>query len=135
MKHSILAFSILLAAIWLSCEKKMSCTDFKTGTFLVANDSTFVNAQKVIRTENLQQQISPKGDTLFAKVRWLNDCSYILTFDKSKMHLNSFQINVNSKGGILVEYGQPTGNIMPYLAVIKGKTKTQTIPGYIKKLN
>ena len=135
MKHSILAFSILLAAIWLSCEKKMSCTDFKTGTFLVANDSTFVNAQKVIRTENLQQQISPKGDTLFAKVRWLNDCSYILTFDKSKMHLNSFQINVNSKGGILVEYGQPTGNVMPYLAVIKGKTKTQTIPGYIKKLN
>ncbi len=135
MKHSILAFSILLAAIWLSCEKKMSCTDFKTGTFLIANDSTFANAQKVIRTENLQQQISPKGDTLFAKVKWLNDCSYILTFDKSKMHLNSFQINVNSKGGILVEYGQPTGNVMPYLAVIKGKTKTQTIPGYIKKIN
>lgn len=135
MKKSILAFSLLLAAIWLSCEKKISCTDFKTGTFLIANDSSFVNAQKVIRTENYQQQISPKGDTLFAKVKWLNDCSYILTFDKGKMHLNTFQINVNSMGGILVEYGQPSGTIMPYVAVLKGDTKTETFPGYIKRID
>lgn len=135
MKKSILAFSIILAAIWLSCEKKPTCTDFHTGTFLIANDSSFTNAQKVIRTENLQQQISPKGDTLYGKVNWLNDCSYILTFDKGKMHLNTFQINVNSMGGILVEYGQPVGNIMPYVAVIQGDTKTEKFRGYIKKLH
>ena len=111
---------------------KINCNDFKNGTFLISQDSSFYNASKIIRNNTLQQQISPSGDTLHAQVEWLNDCSYILKFDKNKMALSPFQINLNTHGGILVEFGQPSGNIMPYTSVIKGKSKTEIHKGFLK---
>ncbi len=129
-------FTILIAACFIgSCEKKLKCTDFKSGTFLIAKDSTFKNAHKAIRTDGFHTQISPSGDSLFAKIKWINDCSYKLTYDKNKMHLSPFQLNVNRRGGILVEFGQPINNIMPYVSVLKGETKTETYRGFLKKTN
>lgn len=127
---SIIVFTLFAS----SCNKKTSCTDFKSGTFLISKDTSFVKAQKIIRKNNLDIQISPKGDSIFAKLEWLNDCSYKLKFDKSKMHLSNFQININTNNGILVEYGQPENGIMPFISVIKGKTKTETFNGFIKKI-
>tara|TARA_B100000809_G_scaffold266760_1_gene331267 strand:+ start:11534 stop:11941 length:408 start_codon:yes stop_codon:yes gene_type:complete len=134
MKKTILSLAILCTAVLASCEKKMNCTDFKTGTFLISKDTLFTNAPRLIKTATSQQQISSKGDTLFANVKWLNDCSYKLTFDKTKMMLSAFHINTNTRGGFLVEFGQPTGSIMPYISVIKGETKTETFHGFLKKV-
>jgi len=135
MKKTILTLAILFTIVLTSCDNKMNCTDFKTGTFLISKDTLFTNAHKLIKTETTQQQISSKGDTLFAKVKWINDCSYLLTFDKTKMTLTPFQINVNTRGGFLVEFEQPTGTIMPYITVLKGETKTEIFNGFLKKLN
>jgi hypothetical protein len=135
MKKTILSLAIVMTAVLTSCEKKMNCTDFKTGTYLISKDTLFKNASRLIKTETTQQQISSKGDTLFAKVEWLNDCSYLLTFDKNKMMLSAFHININTRGGFLVEFGQPTGAIMPYVSVIKGETKTETFQGFLKKID
>jgi len=134
MKKFSLYAAIISALFISSCEKKMTCTDFKTGTFLISNDTTFTKAHIAIRTEHLQTQISPDGDSLFAKIKWINDCSYKLIFDKKKMHLSPFQLNVNRRGGILVEYGQPIKNIMPYISVLKGETKSETYHGFLKKI-
>lgn len=134
MKTYIYTFLCVLAIHLISCDKKTACTDFKTGTFLIAKDTLFENAATLIKTKTSQRQISSKGDTLFANVKWLNDCSYKLTFDKKQMHLTPFHININTRGGILVEFGMPHGDIMPYVSVIKGETKTETFNGYLKKL-
>lgn len=135
MKKIILSIAAVLSVAIISCEKINNCTDFKTGTYLISNDTVFTNASRLIKTATTQQQISAKGDTLFAKVEWINDCSYKLTFDKSKMFLSTFHINVNTRGGILVEFGQPTGNIMPYVSMIKGETKKEIFRGFLKKLD
>lgn len=116
-----------------SCKKQPTCLDYKTGTFLISKDTTFAKSQKLIRTEEYITQITEEGDTLFAKIEWLNDCSYKLFYDKDKMHLNNFQINVNRLGGLLIEFGQPSETIMPYTAVLKGETKVETFKGYLKK--
>ena len=50
------------------------------------------------------------------------------------MHLSNFQININNNNGILVEYGQPEKDIMSFISVIKGKSKTETFKGFIKKV-
>ncbi|MFC2127836.1 hypothetical protein ACFLRU_05585, partial [Bacteroidota bacterium] len=86
------------------------------------------------RSENSLIQISPSGDSLFAKVEWINDCSYRLKFNKDKMHLSTFQLNVNRQGGILVEYGQNKKNIMPFKSIIQGETKSETHSGFLKKI-
>lgn len=137
MKNTIFSFAILLLIALSSCNKNngLNCTDFKSGTYLVSKDTLFRNAAKLIRTVDTQTQISAKGDTLYAKVEWINDCSYKLTFNKSKMLLSPFHLNVNERGGILVEYGQPIGKIMPYISVIKGETKSEVFKGFLKKID
>lgn len=134
MKTYVFAFLCAVVIGLHSCDNKTACTDFKTGTFLISNDTLFENAATLIKTKTSQQQINSKGDTLFANVKWLNDCSYQLSFDKKKMHLSPFHININTRGGILVEFGIPNGDIMPYVSVIKGETKTETFKGYLKKI-
>lgn len=134
MKHFFKISSLLLLVLIISCGKKTSCSDFKSGTFLISKDTSFVKTQKIIRENNSDIQISSKGDTVFAKIEWLNECSYKLKFDKTKMHLSNFQININTNKGILVEYGQPENGIMPFISVIKGKSKTETFKGYMKKI-
>ncbi len=135
MKYFLYTLIFSTTLFFASCEKKIGCTDFKTGKYLISNDTIFDSSAALFKTEKTQQQINAKGDTLFAKVKWLNDCSYILTFDKSKMMLSPFQINVNNRGGILVEFGIPEGNIMPYTSILKGETKTETLQGFLKKVN
>ncbi|WP_152287522.1 hypothetical protein [Flavicella marina] len=135
MKKTLFTLALLCGVLFYSCDKKNNCTDFKTGTYLVATDTSFVNTSTIYKTDDSQLQISPKGDTLYAKVHWLNDCSYKLFFDKAKMDLTPFQINVNTRGGILVEFGIPEGDVMPYVSVLKGETKTETFKGYLKKVN
>jgi len=134
MKKSIVFIASITAMLFISCKKKINCTDFKTGKYLISNDTLFENAATLIKTATKQQQINAKGDTLFANVEWLNDCSYRLSFDKTKMHLSPFQLNVNERGGILVEFGMPKGNIMPYTSVIKGASKTEIFEGFLKKI-
>jgi hypothetical protein len=134
MKKTIFGIVTLVIIIFTSCEKKINCTDFKTGKYLISNDTIFDNSLVLYKTSTTQQQISPQGDTLFADVKWLNDCSYTLTFNKNKMHLSPFQINVNTRGGILVEFGIPNGAIMPYTSVLRGGTTTETFEGFLKKI-
>jgi hypothetical protein len=135
MKKTLIAVATVVTMLFTSCEKKISCTDFKSGKFLISNDTIFEGASVLYKTENSQQQITSKGDTLFAKVEWINDCSYKLTFNKNKMYLSAFQIDVNTRGGILVEFGIPNGNIMPYTSVLKGETKAEIFKGFLKKIN
>jgi hypothetical protein len=134
MKYFLKISVLVLFISILSCEKKTSCTDFKSGTFLISTDTSFVKSQKIIRNNDLDIQVSPKGDSVFAKIEWLNDCSYKLKFDKNRMHLSNFHLNINTNNGILVEYGQAVNGIMPFVSVIKGKTKTETFNGFIKKV-
>lgn len=135
MKNLIFSISALLFLVSVSCEKKTNCANFRTGNYLISKDSLFKNPSKLVKTEHTQYQVSSQGDTLFAKVKWLNDCSYRLTFDKSKMTLSPFHINVNNREGFLVEFGIPSGDIMPYVSVLKGETKTEVFRGYLKKVN
>lgn len=134
MKKLLFTIALIAGVLFSSCEKKISCTDFKTGKYLISNDTIFDNAPVLFKTEKTQIQINSKGDTLFANVEWLNDCSYLLSFDKNKMMLSAFQINVNTRGGLLVEFGIPNGDIMPYTSVLRGETKTETYEGFLKKI-
>ncbi|WP_139959967.1 hypothetical protein [Flavicella sediminum] len=132
MKTTSLLFFAILATSIISCEKKLNCTDFRTGEFLISSDTIFTNAHTVIRNETSQIQISPKGDSLFAKVEWINDCSFKLKFDKNKMRLSTFQLNVNRQGGIHVQYGQSENDVMPFKSLLKGETKSETYSGFLK---
>ena len=81
-------FILLLALFAQSCNNhERNCKDFRTGKFEFIQD---INGKKhistFIRTETLQIE-TYKGKTDTAKVRWVNDCEFIL----QKLHPKSMK--------------------------------------------
>ncbi|QTE24116.1 hypothetical protein [Polaribacter cellanae] len=141
-------FSLLLLCIIIqSCNNsKFKCSDFKTGKFFIPEteellkytreyqDSIsefFIKRDKkiqkylVIRKKSTQTEWvngENKGNPVYEKIEWVNDCSYRLTYDESKMELDEYQINLNKNKGILVEMTGFFGNCAKYEATFTSET-------------
>ncbi len=82
------------------------CTDFKIGEFCQADEDGFYC--KIIRTNETQTLIFDEklGGTLvknYYTIKWIDECSYILKFDFTKMDWNQDYQDINDSGGILCE--------------------------------
>lgn len=97
-------------------DRKLSCTDFKTGTFELVNKTT--NRKYLIeRTKDLQIEQTYdlamnkkiKKDRYY-KITWKNDCEYNLQLDTVKSEPDEFDIFVNSNGGYNCSIKQINGN-------------------------
>ena len=70
--------SLLFALILAACadgSDKLSCEDFKTGTFEYYEDSIRIEVE---RFENMQIEKTPFGDSKY-DIEWLSDCEYTAT--------------------------------------------------------
>ncbi len=105
MKKKIIFIVILLTAIGLKAQS-LSCSDFKNGTFIVPKVSEDLPDYKLIRNGNSQMEIiEMSGQTLnlYGILEWINECSYKLTYDGSKMKLPEELQFINDNGGIICE--------------------------------
>ena len=67
-----------------SCSERLRCYKFKVGTFKYADET---RKENITRTENMQIEINPEtGVEIHTSVSWLNDCAYIMTYDKILNH-------------------------------------------------
>ncbi|MCM4157407.1 DNA topoisomerase IV [Gramella sp. AN32] len=109
MKRLLLLFFLyLLTSSCFNQEKR--CTDFHTGTFQF---ETYLNGELVtsefIRNDSIEiEKFQGKTDT--SKVRWINDCEYILRntnpnsmAEEKAIHM---KILTTTKDGYTFEYGQ-----------------------------
>lgn len=79
MTHPRLLFIVCLYFTVVSCfQKERNCKDFKTGTFqFEALVGTKIESTTFFRNDSVEiDQFRGKADT--SKVRWINDCEYIL---------------------------------------------------------
>jgi hypothetical protein len=65
MQYSLLP---QLESTYLLLVKKINYSDFKTGKYLISNDTIFDNATLLYKTSTTQQQVTFKKDTLFTNV-------------------------------------------------------------------
>jgi len=114
-----------------SCSQELKCTDFKKGTFIVPSDTEETAPYRIIRNDTLQTEIDSEGVKRYSKLKWINDCSYIITYNADKMQLNDFQKEVNNVGGIIVKVTKIEGNCFYYTSNIKGDDDSQRIDGVI----
>ncbi|QXP72520.1 hypothetical protein H0I31_02130 [Tenacibaculum sp. AHE15PA] len=132
-------FLLFTSIIW---SQDLTCTDFKTGKFFIpinkelkkysikSGDSIAENSFKlkpeikniiIIRDKDTQTEFPNGingGNPQYELIKWINDCSYRLTYDSSKMDLNTNMKWINKNNGILVSKIKIEDKCMSYKATI-----------------
>lgn len=128
----MIKYSFLFLSFLSSCSS-LKCNDFKKGHFIVPSDSENTKPYTIIRDHNSQIEIDSEGVKRYSKIEWLNDCTYILRYDDSKMELTEFQKEVNKKGGIVVQVVNVDNNCFNYTSKIKSAPDNEKINGVLCK--
>ena len=134
---------IVLSLIGLnSCAQKLTCSDFKIGTFYIpeteemskytieANDSIAeltdkrdLSIKKLIVVREKNTQIEWKngignGIPEYEIIEWIDDCTYRLTYDASKSELDDGKKWVNENNGIVVSKTKIENKCLYYTATM-----------------
>lgn len=141
MKKAIL-FILTLSGIH-GFGQELDCTDFISGTFVVNIEEPIPLEWKVIREGNTQKEIIDKvpeqlkgtdyPTTQYANIEWINDCSYRLTYDDSKIELTETQKYINQVGGVYAEVIKIEGNCFFYKSIMSINGEELRIDGKMCK--
>ncbi|MCB4800284.1 hypothetical protein [Neotamlana laminarinivorans] len=140
-KTTILISIILLIGIKINAQE-LTCKDFKIGQFyiptteelkdftIIKNDSiqnfeiqldstitkTVIERKKDTQTEWING--IGNGQPAYEKIEWIDDCTYRLTYDESKMELDETEKWVNENDGIVVSKRKIEENCLFYTATM-----------------
>ena len=106
MKSPIFLLLIITLIGLTTTAQELTCADFKNGTFIVPKKSEEEPQYTLIRDGNSQiEVIDIDGQTirLYGILEWIDECSYKLTYDETKMNLPKEIQFVNDNGGIVSE--------------------------------
>lgn len=108
----------------------LDCNDFKNGTFKAEVSDPVKFQWKIVRegsqqTEfisELPQEYKDLGystDPHYGIIKWIDECSYLLTYDESKAELTDAQKYINQSGGVLTELVKIEGDCFYYQSSTK----------------
>jgi hypothetical protein len=129
MKKIILLLIITLSLS--SCAQNLKCADFKDGEFIIESSVRDNRIIKVTRNGNNQIEFVNGETTRYEIIEWIDDCSYKLIYDKSKMDLNDIQKYTNLNGGVIVTKLKIEGDCLYYKATFQFEGEVQRLDGKI----
>ncbi|OOG74155.1 DNA topoisomerase IV [Flavobacterium sp. A45] len=107
MKKTILLAPLLLLMSCYNVER--NCTDFKTGKFKFEYEIDGVKKTTVFERNDSIEIETFEGKTDTSKVRWVNDCEYVLQKkhpkNKAEEKAISMKILTTSKNSYTFEFG------------------------------
>ena len=113
----------LLVAIGLgftSYSQELSCEDFKTGKFYIPKRKKDGSIEKIIiiREGSNQIEFSDEKHKDYELLEWIDNCTYRVKYDSSKMDLSKTQKWIQKNNGIVVEMLSVEGKCINYKAVM-----------------
>ncbi len=96
--YTLLFFTV--SSVLSAQNKGLTCLDFAKGEFNNINANESLNS-RIIRKGEKQMEIT-NGVESYKKIQWLNDCNYVLYFDKKEAKTDKFKKFINKSGGINV---------------------------------
>jgi len=134
MKKIILVAFILIGLC--SCNQNLTCKDFMTGDFYVPIEDDIERSFKITRNGNSQIEITEDDGVeqiSYAIIDWINECTYRLKYDESKMEFDDRHKFINSNNGVLVEKIEINGNCFLYKSTMIINGEEKRIDGKIYK--
>ncbi|TJY34009.1 hypothetical protein [Pontimicrobium aquaticum] len=128
-----------------SYSQELTCKSFKNGTFIIPADETLPFSIRVVRSGNYQSEIILNPEVIDAEnpelrkkafeiIKWIDDCSYRLIYDETKMVLDEHQKFVNDNGGLLVEMIKIKGSCFYYISSLTLDGEIISVEGKICKI-
>ncbi len=135
----IISLPFLILFAFNACGQNLNCSDLKEGTFYTTPREDMQIEYTVIREGNSQIEIitaDPQNilgedfaKTQYQIIEWINECSYRLTYDVSKMNLTDYQKLINESGGPITEITKIENNCFFYRSTLTIGDQTQTMEG------
>ena len=142
--HTLLFLGVLL--LGYNCHsQQLTCENFKNGTFITPGDEIVPVSIKIVRKGNYQTEIILNPEvidaedpelrkTFFEIIEWIDDCSYRITYDETKMSLDEHQKFVNENGGLLVEMIKIEGSCFFYKSSMEIDGEIVSVNGKLCKV-
>ena len=112
---------LLLSFLTNSYSQSLTCNDFKEGKFIVPSNKIIPKEHYIIREGNNQTEyVEESGQELliYGAIEWIDNCSYIIKFDGSKMELTDDLKFINENGGIVTSLLNIEGRCFFYKSVL-----------------
>jgi hypothetical protein len=140
-KTTFLLFSTFLIGLTTSAQE-LTCVDFRTGEFyipsteelknftIIKNDSiadftikmdSTVTKTIIVREKGTHTEWKNGigiGEPKYEIIEWINDCTYRLTYDATKMELDIMEKWTNENNGIVVSKRKIEGKCLFYTATM-----------------
>ncbi|TWP26600.1 hypothetical protein ETU08_10720 [Apibacter muscae] len=113
MKKIIFIFFTVSSYFSIGQVNSDECRKFTIGEFNNINNENLTLNSVIIRNKNKQLEIV-NGIKSNKNIRWLNDCDYILFFDKKEAKKDPFKKFINDNGGISISPEKIEGNTLYY---------------------
>ena len=150
-KNTPLILVLFLFSFTISAQD-LTCAHFQNGEFyipsseelkkftIIKNDSiqeftlqldSTVTKTVIVRKDKTQTEWTNgigSGEPAYEVIEWLDDCTYRLTYDPSKMEMDAMEKWINENNGIVVSMRKIEGNCLFYKAVMltnNGEEMTQ----------
>ncbi|WP_109098296.1 hypothetical protein [Aquimarina sp. AU58] len=109
-----------------SYAQSLKCEDFMNGEFYVPIEKDITKSFKIKRNGNSQIEIVEHDGVekkSYIIIEWIDECSYRLKYDKTKMKFTESEKFINSHNGVFVEKIEIVGNCFLYKStmIIDGK--------------
>lgn len=91
-------------------DAQTDCSGVKTGVFIIPSDDVIPFSTKIVRTENFQREYISDGSERTSRLKWLNDCSYIMLADPKREGEDPREEMLRRYGGIEVTYTARKGD-------------------------
>ncbi|MBT8263117.1 MAG: hypothetical protein KJO05_09865 [Bacteroidia bacterium] len=103
MKGITRLIAVLLISIG-SFAQELSCADFKEGTFYIEAVSLGIEFRyDLVRYPDYQEEYYGAGGPVKVDIRWIDECSYVLTKNPADTDFSEIDKKINGWGGIVVE--------------------------------
>ena len=120
--------------------QKLECSSLKNGIFIAESSEPIRVKWKINRTDNYQveeileipQELIDMGyplDLQYEIIEWIDECSYRLLYDESKMMLTDSQRILNDNGGVIATITSIDGDCHYYSSKTKINGQEQIIEG------
>ncbi|MDR3273132.1 MAG: hypothetical protein LBT29_06610 [Flavobacteriaceae bacterium] len=113
--------------------KNDACLNFSGGTFRNVSDNNNLSSI-IIRKGNNQVEITD-GERVYKTIRWVDDCSYNLFFDKKDTRKDPLLKKFNKNRGLFVTPTQVIDNTLYYKSQYFDGKKNVIISGKLVKLS
>ena len=144
MKYLVVTF-LIFSGLHLFGQD-LTCKDFKNGTFSASVDDSMDIEFEIIRRGNSQietitkipQELLDSGfptDPMKIKIKWIDECSYILTADDSDGELDESSKFLNDVGGVFTQLVKIEGNCFHYKSTVLIEDEDLISYGKICKVN